>query len=264
MKCIEVHSFGSRHLVVIFFHHFHPVGQHAQQCCQQCCQHCCDLRLKTVFRRFNSASGGSLDVQVGCRMGGKWRPTKEWRHIGERWLAAWLACNRIGQTHGFAFSIFSDCMLKFEVIWSHLKSSEVIWDPWNGRASQVFLLGSDTPLTSRTSQKAAPISSRCSVEAVRSVVGCMLHISEDVQEIFDRADGGPGLFAMLAMAPSTHHSSQTSRGKDKMDYNGFVLAMKAVAVPEMPVTICDLNLQLGCWCKKVPGCLPVMCSFEYF
>ena len=125
MKCIEVHSFGSRHLVVIFFHHFHPVGQHAQQCCQQCCQHCCDLRLKTVFRRFNSASGGSLDVQVGCRMGGKWRPTKEWRHIGERWLAAWLACNRIGQTHGFAFSIFSDCMLKFEVIWSHLKSSEI-------------------------------------------------------------------------------------------------------------------------------------------
>ena len=146
MKCIEVHSFGSRHLVVIFFHHFHPVGQHAQQCCQQCCQHCCDLRLKTVFRRFNSASGGSLDVQVGCRMGGKWRPTKEWRHIGERWLAAWLACNRIGQTHGFAFSIFSDCMLKFEVIWSHLKSSEVIWShlrsmKWQGFAGVLTWLG---------------------------------------------------------------------------------------------------------------------------
>lgn len=65
---------------------------------------------------------------------------------------------------------------------------------------------------------------------------------EDVQEIFERADcGGPGLFAMamLVMAPSPHHSSQTSRGKDKMDYNGFVLAMKAVAVPavpEMPMT----------------------------
>jgi hypothetical protein len=54
MKCIDVHSFGSRRLV-IFFHHFHPVGQHAQQC-QQCCQHCCDLRLKL--------SSGVSTVQV--------------------------------------------------------------------------------------------------------------------------------------------------------------------------------------------------------
>ena len=149
--------------------------------------------------------------------------------------------------------------------WSHLKSSEIHELAGLRRCSYLAR-------TLRWLPGHLVVQLPLLVSAVRSVVGCVYR---------GQISGGRSRNLWPCRLRRTwsvchghvgdgwrwpHHSSSTEicRGKDKMDYNGFVLAMKAVAVPEMPVTICDLNLQLGCWCKKVPGCLPVMCSFEYF